>query len=159
MQATRDLPAFWRGSWADVRKDMKGRYPKHRWPEEPWAEAPQSPRRRMPFRTRAKALNLKGKRAPIGSSKIYQRPRERDAVPARRGVPRSRASSNLEQSEARRADPLMACTFGHTQVQVQLTFPSKDEAKAYAEKYGIPARVHATPAHSLKLQAYADNFR
>ena len=38
VQATRDLPAFWRGSWADVRKDMKGRYPKHRWPDEPWAE-------------------------------------------------------------------------------------------------------------------------
>jgi len=40
IQATRDLPGFWRGSWADVRKDMKGRYPKHRWPEEPWAEEP-----------------------------------------------------------------------------------------------------------------------
>ena len=40
IQATRDLPGFWRGSWADVRKDMKGRYPKHRWPEEPWKEAP-----------------------------------------------------------------------------------------------------------------------
>ena len=40
IQATRDLPAFWRGSWRDVAKEMKGRYPKHRWPEEPWAEAP-----------------------------------------------------------------------------------------------------------------------
>ncbi len=40
IQATRDLPGFWRGSWADVRREMKGRYPKHRWPEEPWAEAP-----------------------------------------------------------------------------------------------------------------------
>ncbi|MBO9517125.1 MAG: ATP-dependent helicase HrpB [Porphyrobacter sp.] len=40
LQATRDLPGFWRGSWADVRKEMKGRYPKHRWPEEPWTEAP-----------------------------------------------------------------------------------------------------------------------
>lgn len=40
MQATRDLPGFWRGSWTDVRKDGKGRYPKHRWPGEPWAEAP-----------------------------------------------------------------------------------------------------------------------
>jgi len=40
IQATRDLPGFWRGSWADVRRDMKGRYPKHRWPEEPWAEKP-----------------------------------------------------------------------------------------------------------------------
>ena len=40
IQSTRDLPGFWRGSWADVCKDMKGRYPKHRWPEEPWAEKP-----------------------------------------------------------------------------------------------------------------------
>ena len=40
LQSTADLPGFWRGSWKDVRKDMKGRYPKHRWPEEPWTEAP-----------------------------------------------------------------------------------------------------------------------
>lgn len=40
IQATRDLPGFWRGSWRDVAKDMKGRYPKHRWPDEPWKEKP-----------------------------------------------------------------------------------------------------------------------
>lgn len=40
IQSTRDLPGFWRGSWADVKKDMKGRYPKHRWPDEPWVEKP-----------------------------------------------------------------------------------------------------------------------
>ena len=40
MQATRDLPGFWRGSWKDVQKDGRGRYPKHRWPDEPWAEKP-----------------------------------------------------------------------------------------------------------------------
>ncbi len=40
VQTTRDLPAFWRGSWGDVVKDMKGRYPRHRWPERPWEEDP-----------------------------------------------------------------------------------------------------------------------
>ncbi len=40
LQTTRDLPGFWRGSWRDVVKDMKGRYPKHRWPDEPWSEIP-----------------------------------------------------------------------------------------------------------------------
>ncbi|WP_086616736.1 ATP-dependent helicase HrpB [Erythrobacter tepidarius] len=40
IQSTRDLPGFWRGSWRDVVKDMKGRYPKHRWPDQPWREQP-----------------------------------------------------------------------------------------------------------------------
>ena len=40
IQSTRDLPGFWRGSWFDVKKDMKGRYPKHRWPDKPWVEKP-----------------------------------------------------------------------------------------------------------------------
>ena len=66
----------------------------------------------------------------------------------------------FEQSEARKPDPLMGWTgSGDTQAQVRLTFPDKEAAKAYAERYGIAARVHATPAKSLKLQAYADNFR
>ena len=48
---------------------------------------------------------------------------------------------------------------GDTQSQVRLTFESRDDAKAYAAKYGIAARVYATPPKGLKLQAYADNFR
>jgi ATP-dependent helicase HrpB len=32
---TADLAGFWRGAWADVRKDMRGRYPRHDWPERP----------------------------------------------------------------------------------------------------------------------------
>ena len=35
IQTTRDLPGFWRGSWKDVAKDLKGRYPKHPWPDDP----------------------------------------------------------------------------------------------------------------------------
>ncbi|HEX6859328.1 MAG TPA: ATP-dependent helicase HrpB [Caulobacteraceae bacterium] len=40
IQLTKDLPGFWRGSWADVKKDMKGRYPKHLWPDDPASAAP-----------------------------------------------------------------------------------------------------------------------
>ncbi len=36
IQTTRNLPEFWRGSWRDVVKDMRGRYPKHNWPDAPW---------------------------------------------------------------------------------------------------------------------------
>ena len=35
IQITRDLPAFWDGSWSEVRSEMKGRYPRHVWPENP----------------------------------------------------------------------------------------------------------------------------
>jgi ATP-dependent helicase HrpB len=47
VQVTRDLASFWRGSYAEVRKDMRGRYPKHYWPENPLeAEATRGARRR-----------------------------------------------------------------------------------------------------------------
>jgi len=32
---TSDLAGFWRGAWADARRDMRGRYPRHDWPEHP----------------------------------------------------------------------------------------------------------------------------
>jgi len=44
---TGDLAGFWQGGWADVRKDMRGRYPRHNWPEDPskaTADPPRPPR-------------------------------------------------------------------------------------------------------------------
>jgi ATP-dependent helicase HrpB len=49
VQLTQDLPGFWRSSYPEVRKEMKGRYPKHFWPEQPWsAPATLTIKKRMP---------------------------------------------------------------------------------------------------------------
>lgn len=66
----------------------------------------------------------------------------------------------FDPAEAKRPDPVMGWAgSGDTQSQVTLKFSSQHDALAYAEKHGIAAVVHATPARRLKIQAYADNFR
>ena len=40
IQITKDLPGFWKGSWAAVKSDMRGRYPRHVWPDDPATATP-----------------------------------------------------------------------------------------------------------------------
>jgi ATP-dependent helicase HrpB len=40
VQTTRDLRSFWNTTYAEIRKELRGRYPKHPWPEDPWTATP-----------------------------------------------------------------------------------------------------------------------
>ena len=90
-------------------------------------------------------------------ARIYQRPKN--------AMQSGRAGTDewildFVPAEAKRADPLMGWAgSGDMQQQVILTFATREEARAYAERYGIDARVIPTPPRKLKLQAYADNFK
>lgn len=66
----------------------------------------------------------------------------------------------FEPTEAQRPDPLTGWNgSGDTNRQVRITFQTRDEAVAYAERHAIPYHlVPATPV-KMKIQAYADNFR
>ena len=66
----------------------------------------------------------------------------------------------FESSARRRPDPLMGWSGGaDTQAQVSLTFATLEEAKGYAERYGIDYHLVPPAARKLKIQSYADNFK
>ena len=91
------------------------------------------------------------------TARIYQRPK--NAMQSGKALT-DQWVLEFAPAEAKKPDPLMGWAgSGDMRQQVQLSFASQDEAQAYAARYGIEARVHATPPRRLKLQAYADNFR
>ena len=66
----------------------------------------------------------------------------------------------FEPKDAQRADPLMGWAgSSDTRRQLNLSFPTLDAAKAYADKNGIDYHVVPAAERVLKIQAYADNFR
>lgn len=66
----------------------------------------------------------------------------------------------FERVQAQRPDPLTGWNgSGDTRTQVRLNFASKEDAIAYAEKRGMDYHIVPAAPLSLKIQAYADNFR
>ncbi|MBN8841040.1 MAG: ETC complex I subunit [Sphingomonadales bacterium] len=90
-------------------------------------------------------------------ARIYQRPK--NAMQSGR----FRTDSwvlEFEPAEAKQPDPLTGWAgSGDTRDQVRLGFPTSEAAIAYAEREGLAFTVIAAPQRTLKLQAYADNFR
>ena len=91
------------------------------------------------------------------TARIYQRPKS--AMQSGKALTEQWVL-DFAPAEAKKPDPLMGWAgSGDMQQQVQVRFATCEEAQAYAEKYGIEARIHQTPPRRLKIQAYADNFR
>lgn len=66
----------------------------------------------------------------------------------------------MERTEAMRPDPLTGWAgSGDTETQLRMIFDTKDEALAFAKKKGLSVELIPAPVTTLKIQAYADNFR
>ncbi len=89
--------------------------------------------------------------------RIYQRPK--NAMQSGRART-DRWLLEFEPGEAKRPDPLTGWAgSGDTREQVRLSFATSEAAVAYAEKHGLDYTIVPAPPQTLKLQAYADNFR
>lgn len=90
-------------------------------------------------------------------ARLYQRPKSSmQSGRARTGT----WLLEIERSQPPRADPLTGWSgSAETQAQVQLGFPTREAALAYAQAEGLTVEVVPLGPRTLKLQAYADNFR
>jgi hypothetical protein len=90
-------------------------------------------------------------------ARLYQRPKSSmQSGRARTG----QWLLEVERDEPQRPDPLTGWPgSGATETQVQLTFQTREAALAYAEAQGLTVEIVPLGPRTLKLQAYADNFR
>jgi hypothetical protein len=92
------------------------------------------------------------------AARIYQR--YRNGMQASRAAKGGEWVLEFESATARRADPLTGWSGGaDTQAQVQLVFPDCESAVAYAKREAVDYHVVPPATKTLKLQAYADNFK
>jgi hypothetical protein len=93
----------------------------------------------------------------MSQARIYQRPK--NAMQSGRART-DRWVLEFEAAEAQTPDPLTGWAgSGDTRSQLRLNFPTLDAAKAYADREALAYHVVPAPERTLKLQAYADNFR
>lgn len=93
----------------------------------------------------------------MSTARIYQRPKNSMSSGRART---DRWVLEFAPQEAKRPDPLTGWAgSGDTRDQLRLTFPTQEAAVAYAEREGFAFTVTPAPERTLKLQAYADNFR
>lgn len=91
------------------------------------------------------------------TARIYQRPK--NAMQSGRAGTQDWVLE-FEPAEAKRPDPLTGWAgSGDTRQQLRLRFPTSEAAIAYAMREGIDYTLIPAPERTLKLQAYADNFR
>lgn len=91
------------------------------------------------------------------TARIYQRPKNSMSSGRART---DRWVLDFAPAEAKQPDPLTGWAgSGDTRDQLRLTFPTQAAAIAYAEREGFAFTVTPAPERTLKLQAYADNFR
>jgi hypothetical protein len=89
----------------------------------------------------------------------------RIAKPAKTAMQSGKAKTHdwvltFDPSEAKRLDPLMGWPgWGNTQEQVSLRFPTREAAVAYCQKHGLEHVVEPPQGATLKIKAYADNFK
>ena len=153
IQTTRDLPGFWKGSWAAVAKEMRadirvilGRM------------TPPPPRRRCA----PSARHLDRASAPDRDVRMVEaRIRQRTKSSMQSGKANTgNWVLEFEPAEAKRADPLTGWAgSGDVRDQVRIGFPTLEAARAYAARHGLAYHVVPASGSRLKLQAYADNFK
>ena len=91
------------------------------------------------------------------TARIFQRPK--NAMQSGRALT-DRWQLEFEPAEAKRPDPLTGWAgSGDTRDQLRLRFPTAEAAIAYCEREGLAFSVVPAPEKTLKLQAYADNFK